>query len=123
MYDIGVMGCTCRNVNIYLNYSGDDDVMAEEDKDSQHVNDMLTDTATTSKELIQNLALNIPSATQLISVRRKFLWDDYVICRKKSWFKTYAWLRVHFVGEEAVDGGGPRREFFTGKYGNSEYGS
>jgi hypothetical protein len=78
MYDIGVMGCTCRNVNIYLNYSGDDDVMAEEDKDSQHVNDLPTDTATTSKELIQNLALNIPSATQLIFVRRKFLWDDYV---------------------------------------------
>ena len=25
------------------------------------------------------------------------------------------------VDEEAVDGGGPRREFFTGKYGNSEY--
>ena len=35
--------------------------------------------------------------------------------------KTNALLRVHFGGEEAVDGGGPRREFFTGKYGNSEY--
>ena len=47
--------------------------MAEEDRDSQHVNDMLTDTATTSKELIQSIALNIPNATQLISVRREFL--------------------------------------------------
>ena len=36
--------------------------MAEEDRDSQHVNDMLTDTATTSKELIQSIALNIPNA-------------------------------------------------------------
>ena len=44
-----------------------------------------------------------------------------MICRKKSWFKANALLRVHFVGEEAVDGGGPRREFFTGKYGNSEH--
>ena len=96
--------------------------MAEEDRDSQDVDDMLTDIATTSKELIQDLALNIPSATQLISVHRKFLWDDYVICRKKSWFKTHAWLRVHFVGEEAVDGGGPRWEFFTGKYGNRKCG-
>ena len=69
--------------------------MVEEDRDSQHVNDMLTDTATTSKELIQSIALNIPNATQLISVRRKFLWDDYVVCRKKSWFKTNALLRVH----------------------------
>ena len=96
--------------------------MAEEDRDSQHVNHMLTDTATTSKELIHSIALNIPNATQLISVRRNFLWDDYMVCRKKSWFKTNELLRVHFVGEEAVDGGGPRRKFCTGKYGNSEYG-
>ena len=52
--------------------------MAEKDEDSQHVTDVLTDTASTSKELIQSLVLNVPSATQLVSVHRKFLCDDYV---------------------------------------------
>ena len=44
--------------------------MAEKDRDSQHVNDMLTNTATTSKELIQSIALNIPNATMLPSKRQ-----------------------------------------------------
>lgn len=35
---------------------------------NQDVNDMVTNTATTSKDLIQGLALNIASATQLVSV-------------------------------------------------------
>lgn len=33
--------------------------------------------------------------------------------RKKKWFKPTSLLRVIFVGEPAVDDGGPKREFFT----------
>ena len=72
------------------------------------------DTTASPTELIQAVAHNISDETQLVSIRRKFIWEDYVNCRKKPWFKTDAWLRVNFIGEEAVDGGGPRREFFTG---------
>jgi hypothetical protein len=35
--------------------------------------------------------------------------------RRKKWFTEGAVLKISFAGEPAVDGGGPRREFFTGK--------
>ena len=50
-----------------------------------------------------------------MSVRRKFLWDDYIAARKRPWFKPEGTIRVDFIGEPAIDGGGPSREFFTGK--------
>ena len=71
-------------------------------------------TTESPKELIETIVNNISHKTQLVSIRSKFIWEDYVNCREKWWFKTDAWLHVNFIGEEAVDGGGPRRQFFTG---------
>ena len=36
--------------------------------------------------------------------------------RKKKWFKPKGMLKVTYVGEPAVDDGGPKREFFTGNF-------
>lgn len=47
-----------------------------------------------------------------IDVRRAHLWADNVQAMTRQTFTGEKWLRVHFVFEEAVDDGGPRREFF-----------
>lgn len=48
-----------------------------------------------------------------INVRRKTLWDDFLRERKRR-VKPEKMLKVVFVGEPAIDDGGPRREFFSG---------
>ena len=52
--------------------------------------------------------------TNRISIRRSSAFQDYVAARKKKWFHLKGSLKVTFIGEPAVDEGGPRREFFTG---------
>ena len=54
--------------------------------------------------------------TNRVSIRRKYAFQDYVDVRKnpRRQFKENATLKVIFIGEPAVDDGGPRREFFTG---------
>jgi hypothetical protein len=54
--------------------------------------------------------------TNRVSIRRKYAFQDYVDARKnpRRQFKENATLKVIFIGEPAVDDGGPRREFFTG---------
>ena len=51
-----------------------------------------------------------------MSVRRLHAWKDYVSFFSKPWNKKKAtWpIIVTFLGEAAVDTGGPRREFFSG---------
>ena len=92
--------------------SHDEGITSDQATDDQSQNDIPSSSGSSPKEpkeLIQRLSSKISDTTQLLSIRRKFLWDYYVNCRKKPWFKKEAWLRIHFVGEEAVDGGGPRR--------------
>lgn len=48
----------------------------------------------------------------IISVRRKHLWDDSITQFLKSSFDPRKPIRVIFHGEEAADGGGPRKEYF-----------
>ena len=49
-----------------------------------------------------------------ISVRRKNIFHNFVAIRKKPWFDLNKAFKVVFVGEPAIDDGGPRREFFLG---------
>ena len=49
--------------------------------------------------------------TYHITVRRRHIFDD-AIAAISRWFDEKKHLRVTFLGEPAVDGGGPRREFF-----------
>ena len=60
-----------------------------------------------SKELVVK-----SDAVQRIIVRRSNLWEDSLkqFIKGLSYNKT---IKVTFVGEPAVDSGGPRREYFT----------
>ena len=49
--------------------------------------------------------------TQIARVRRHHLWSDALRTFSKKDFLPGTLLSVHFIGEEAADLGGPRREF------------
>lgn len=49
-----------------------------------------------------------------VNIRRKHLWLDYKESKKKFNFTPECKLRIVFIGEPAVDDGGPKREFFSG---------
>lgn len=67
-------------------------------------------------DLVKRVANHVDAESKpnRIDVRRKFAWKDYLMCRRRQGFATNAKLRVRFVGEPAVDTGGPLREFFSG---------
>ena len=46
-----------------------------------------------------------------ITVRRGHIFDDSLMALR-SGFDDKKHLRIKFIGEPAVDGGGPRREYF-----------
>ena len=52
------------------------------------------------------------SSQSLISVRRNHLWRDSLTQFSKASFEAKKPVEVIFHGEPAVDGGGPRREYF-----------
>jgi hypothetical protein len=62
------------------------------------------------KELQNNLE---PGDPVRINIRRKTLWEDFTKERRKR-VKQQQKLKVVFLGEPAIDDGGPRREFFSG---------
>ena len=49
-----------------------------------------------------------------ITVRRKMLWQDFKRARNR-YYQPDRLLKITFAGEPAVDDGGPKREFFSGK--------
>lgn len=53
-----------------------------------------------------------PSNQQLISRRRSKMWQDASRAFSSSTFTCSRGIRVKFIGEMGVDGGGPRREFY-----------
>ena len=66
------------------------------------------------KDLVTELAKNVEPVKIRISVRRKSVFKDYLETAKKPWFNYRRMLKVTFIGEPAVDDGGPHREFFSG---------
>ena len=50
-----------------------------------------------------------------VEIRRKVAWQDFLALRKIQWFNIASSFDVKFVGELGVDGGGPKRELFSGK--------
>ena len=64
--------------------------------------------------ILKNIVNRVDKKTVRIDVRRKYLWDDYVEAQKRPWVKKECSLKIVFLGEPAVDDGGPKREFFTG---------
>lgn len=66
--------------------------------------------------ILKDIVNKVDQKTVRIDVRRKYLWDDYVEAQKRPWVKKECSLKIVFLGEPAVDDGGPKREFFTGMY-------
>ena len=66
-------------------------------------------------EILKSLEQNLKSQKRT-NVRRGTLFVDYVEARKRyCWILGESKLKVVFIGEPAVDTGGPCREFLTGK--------
>ena len=66
------------------------------------------------KSEIGSLATSFVSVEQVrLSVRRKNIWDDLKKAARKRIGPTNN-LKIVFLGEPAIDNGGPKREFFSG---------
>ena len=65
---------------------------------------------------LETLQTNINKRTDRINVQRTSVLDDYIDARKRCpWMHPENRLRVVFIGEPAIDTGGPRREFCSGE--------
>ena len=102
----------------------DDDVLAVdcETNDVHNVDDpnssliwidKIKDVISCANKLVDTEAVN------RISIRRRFVFKDYMTAREKlklrNRFHPKGQLKFTFIGEPAVDDGGPRREFFSGR--------
>ena len=66
------------------------------------------------KDLLEKCSALLKKPPALLFIRRKFIWDDYMEAREKPWIKPENGVRIQFVGEAAIDDGGPTREFYSG---------
>ena len=66
------------------------------------------------KDILKGISNHVDKKIFRIHVRRKFLWEDFLESRKRPWVKPCHTIKVVFLGEAAIDDGGPKREFFTG---------
>lgn len=66
------------------------------------------------KEQIVKCAEGLPAEVKRVTVRRKFLWEDFRNARKSK-IQPLSNLKVVFAGEPSIDDGGPRRELFSGR--------
>ena len=67
-------------------------------------------------DITKRLSCNVAPSTRRLYVHRKTMWKDYIDFRKKPWINKESHIAIVFVGEPAVDDGGPKREFFAGKF-------
>ena len=65
------------------------------------------------EELLKTITSSVDKPSQRISVSRDFLLTDSIRFFKKREFDFRSPVRVVFESEPAVDGGGPKREYFT----------
>ncbi|CAB4038980.1 PREDICTED: uncharacterized protein LOC107339408 isoform X2, partial [Paramuricea clavata] len=66
------------------------------------------------KDAIYRLNKLVPDKQNKYHIRRKTIFDDYVNARVRSkWMQPENKIRVTFVGEKGIDGGGPKREFLS----------
>lgn len=69
------------------------------------------------KGVIESLVQGIPEAKQVnLRVRRKDVWTDVKKVHERGKLSPAHPLKIQFIGEPAVDDGGPLREFFSGKF-------
>jgi hypothetical protein len=66
---------------------------------------------TSLMELLKCLHSKLSTETYTITVRRGYVFVDALRTLKRATFSCYKKMEVEFLMEEAVDGGGPSREF------------
>ena len=66
------------------------------------------------KDVISSLAESLSENPVRLNVRRKHMWSDFKEARIKQRLNPGDRLKIVYVGEPAVDDGGPRSEFFSG---------
>lgn len=66
------------------------------------------------KDVISEMGKSLTDKTNRVTVRRKCLWTDNVKARNIQ-YSPYQQIKVTFSGEPAIDGGGPKKEFFCGE--------
>lgn len=66
------------------------------------------------KEQIVKCAKGLSTEVKRVTVRRKFLWEDFKNARKSK-IQPVSNLKVVFAGEPSIDDGGPKRKLFSGR--------
>ena len=64
--------------------------------------------------MISSLAKSLSENIVRLKVRRNHMWSDFKETRIKQRVNTGDRLKIVYIGEPAIDDGGPRREFFSG---------
>ena len=65
------------------------------------------------KDLLRSIVPSSGKSPQRLTVSRDHLFNDSIAFFKKRDFDVLSPVRVVFEGEPVVDGGGPRREYFS----------
>jgi len=63
-------------------------------------------------DIIRRISSRVSQKTSMLNIQRKLILEDYMTSRKRPWVRPENKLYIYFVGESAVDDGGPKREFF-----------
>ena len=64
------------------------------------------------QDFLPEFDVTAEDSTTFLQVRRKHIWKDSLRAFKQRGFTPRKWLKIEFVGESAIDEGGPRREYF-----------
>ena len=65
------------------------------------------------KSILHGLAEREISGQARVNLRRTFMWNDFKGARMRKRVVPENFVKVIFLGEPAIDDGGPRREFFS----------
>ena len=88
----------------------------------EHIEVSEQDAIIKRNEILENIIVTQKMANvEVFKCRRACVWKDFISHRKKSWSHVNNNLMVTFVKESAVDSGGPKREFFSGKVYNNYF--
>ena len=88
-------------------------VIQEEEQGSEEIHESDEENI---KIILKKMADSELSGQARINVRRSHIWNDFKDARNKKRVKPNNMIKVVFIGEPAVDDGGPRREFFSGMF-------
>ena len=98
---------------------GEIDLQTVQEEYVSDLEDMLPVNGKTLKKVVQKLVdehVNTLEEAKSLRVRRKCLWEDYKAARSRGKLSPSRQIRIIFLGEPAIDDGGPKREFFSGKF-------